>query len=204
MYKNEGKTNGVNERIHHLLTARDRKGMQMLFDHYYKPLVLFSNTFLNDLPGAEDLIQEFFIDLWEKKIYGQFNAVTMASYLRSAVRNRSLNRINKRDVLANRVGLEQIEVVWEEYQDRKDQIIKLIADEINRLPAQSREVMACMFSGGMTYKEAAEHLDVSVSTVKTLFGRSVDKLRKRLDESVIAELLFLIIPLSEKKHYYLK
>ena len=43
-----------------LLNARDQRGMELLFEAYYKSLVSWANTFLNDLGVAEDVVQEFF------------------------------------------------------------------------------------------------------------------------------------------------
>ena len=39
----------------------DTGGMTVLFDRYYRPLVLFADTFLQDLAWAEDVVQETFI-----------------------------------------------------------------------------------------------------------------------------------------------
>ena len=40
-------------------------GIQHLFDRYYRPLVLFADEFLKDSSAAEDLVQDFFVKLWE-------------------------------------------------------------------------------------------------------------------------------------------
>ncbi len=37
-----------------LLNARDQRGMELLFEAYYKSLVSWANTFLNDLGVAEE------------------------------------------------------------------------------------------------------------------------------------------------------
>ena len=42
-----------------LLNARDQRGMELLFEAYYKSLVSWANTFLNDLGVAEDVVQEY-------------------------------------------------------------------------------------------------------------------------------------------------
>ena len=44
-----------------LLRNRDVKGMELLFKEYYRPLVLWADTFLNNMSQAEDLIQDFFV-----------------------------------------------------------------------------------------------------------------------------------------------
>ena len=51
-----------------LLKNKDAKGMEFLFEEYYKPLVVWGDTFLNDVSRSEDLVQDFLIKLWEKRI----------------------------------------------------------------------------------------------------------------------------------------
>ena len=41
-----------------LLQAGKRQGMNALFDRYYKPLVVFADDLLHDLPEAEDTVLE--------------------------------------------------------------------------------------------------------------------------------------------------
>ena len=47
-----------------LLNQGEEKGMEYLFTRYYKPLVLWAASFLNNIPQSEDLVQDFFIRLW--------------------------------------------------------------------------------------------------------------------------------------------
>ena len=39
-----------------------------LYDRFYNELVLWADTILNDMEEAEDLVQDFFVRLWEKKL----------------------------------------------------------------------------------------------------------------------------------------
>ena len=42
-----------------------------LYDRFYDELVLWADTILNDMGEAEDLVQDFFVRLWEKKSKGE-------------------------------------------------------------------------------------------------------------------------------------
>ena len=66
-------------------------GIQRLFDRYYRPLVLFADEFLKDRSAAEDLVQDFFVKLWEDDYLLKVTASTLGSYLYSAVRNRAIS-----------------------------------------------------------------------------------------------------------------
>lgn len=110
-------TKEEDQKICDLLRSRNKKGLDLLFQVYYTSLVLWANTFLNSLPAAEDLVQEFFITVWKDRFYEKFQAHHLSSFLRIVVKNRALNKLEKRDVLQSVTGLEHIELAWEEYND---------------------------------------------------------------------------------------
>lgn len=63
------------------------EGMELLFTSYYKPLVVWADTFLRDVACAEDLVQDFFLKLWEAGRFERLLPETLRSYLFTAVRN---------------------------------------------------------------------------------------------------------------------
>lgn len=103
-------TKEEDQKICDLLRSRNKKGLDLLFQVYYTSLVLWANTFLNSLPAAEDLVQEFFITVWKDRFYEKFQAHHLSSFLRIVVKNRALNKLEKRDVLQSVTGLEHIEL----------------------------------------------------------------------------------------------
>ena len=48
-----------NQEICRLLRSGDQRGMELLFDVYYKSLVVWADTFLRDMNMAEDVVQDF-------------------------------------------------------------------------------------------------------------------------------------------------
>lgn len=80
-----------------LLNQGEEKGMEYLFTRYYKPLVLWAASFLNNIPQSEDLVQDFFIRLWEKRTQTSLQATTFKSFLYTSVRNLAFDRMEKKD-----------------------------------------------------------------------------------------------------------
>lgn len=171
----------IDAQICNLLNARDPQGMKLLFQTYYKPLVSYANTFIRDLQLAEDIVQEFFIALWNGEIQQKLIPGTLTSFLRVLVRNRAYNRMTKRDVLSQYVEVDKIDAIFQEYDDSRDQIVNLVLKEVETFPERTREVLTAVFVNGLKYKEVAQHLGVSESTVKTLLGNAIRKLRERLN-----------------------
>lgn len=178
-----------NQKICILLHSENHKGMELLFDTYYSILVVWADTFLHDMDAAEDVIQEFFIDIWNNKIYRKLKSETLDSFLYISVRNRCLKKIEKQDVFRHVMSLDQVDIIFEEYNERHDVIVSKVLEEITQLPERSREVMKCVFVEGMKYREVAERYGISVSTVKTLLGHSVRKLRERLNKEMYSGFL---------------
>lgn len=56
---------------------------------------------------------------------------------------------------------------------------------IEQLPPQGRAVFKKCFIENLSYKEAAEELNVSVNTIKTHVNHSLKRLRKDLDRDVL-------------------
>ncbi len=190
---------GHNKQICRLLNAREQEGMKLLFDMYYVPLVAWADTFLHDRSLAEDLVQEYFIHIWDERLYKKFRPESLSSYLRLVVRNRSINRVGKRDVLFRFMELERIEAIWEEYNDQRDLIISRVFDEIALLPPRCREVLDCIFIKGMTYRDTADCMKITLSTVKSLLTNAMSKLRERLDGKSIAIFFHYFFTLDIKR-----
>ena len=187
-----------NREICELLRSRAEKGMERLFDSYYKSLVVWADTFLRDMEAAADVVSEFFAVIWEKKLYLTFRAETLDTFMRVSVRNRCLHLLEKRDVLRDALDLKNVEVAFEEYNAQHDKVVARVLEEVARLPEQTRRVMTAVFVEGLKYREAAERYKISVSTVKTLLGNAVGKLREKFDTDEFRSFLLLFCKAREK------
>ena len=160
------------------LKQRDRKGIKLLFEVYYKPLVLWADTFLNDISRSEDLVQDFFLKLWEQELGNYLQPDTLKSYLYTSIRNRALNLLDKNDPLRLAYELELEDRIWEEYDDGWDEMFCQVESAMNKLAPRSREVVELVYLKNMKYKEVAILLNISLATVKTLLVNALKKLRK--------------------------
>lgn len=97
--------------------------------------------------------------------------------------------MDKQDVFHHAVDLDHVDLAFEEYNENHDAIVSKVLDEIALLPERSRDVVNGVFVEGLKYREVAERYGISVSTVKTLLGLSVKKLRERLNEELFAGFL---------------
>ena len=75
------------ERICSMLKQHNSRGLELLYDCYYRPLVLWADNFINNVPAAEDIVQDFFVRFWEKKLFERLTSANLKGYLFSSIRN---------------------------------------------------------------------------------------------------------------------
>ncbi|MFR3332146.1 MAG: RNA polymerase sigma factor [Odoribacter splanchnicus] len=186
-----------------LLNQGEEKGMEYLFTRYYKPLVLWAASFLNNIPQSEDLVQDFFIRLWEKRTQTSLQATTFKSFLYTSVRNLAFDRMEKKDPLRHATDIQHFERRWEEYDSFEEEIFTLLKREIEQLPNRSREIIKCIYIQGLSYKETANQLGISVATVNTLLVNALKKIRQNCSGSK-DQLLLLFLLTLQKTDFNLK
>lgn len=152
-----------------------------LFAVYYVKLCRFARAIVGSPEVAEDIVQEVFIRIWERKLKIS-SQVSLDSYLFVAVRNSCIS-FNRKE--RPTVGLERVMYQAEEIQMYD---WKSIWEAINSLPLQCREVLVLIVFEDMKYSEAAEKLGISINTVKTQMKISYRELRGKLSKD---ELLLL-------------
>ena len=79
------------------LNKQQTSAYHQLYDEYYKVLVLYAINFLSSQQAAEDIVQELFATMWEKKM--KFLSLpSFRTYLYNSVRNASLNYLKHQNV----------------------------------------------------------------------------------------------------------
>lgn len=151
-------------------------GIELLFTQYYKSLVLWADVFLKHVPESEDLVHDFIVKLWERRLFIHLSPVTLRSYLYNAIKNAAINKIKKKDPL-RKYTLCDVQLPYIQDDIFEEMLISRIEEEIVKLPRRSREVVELVYIKGKSYKQTAEALGVSVATVKTLLVHSLKKLR---------------------------
>lgn len=175
-------TSITDSKICSLLRTRKMEGMELLFRKYYKPLVVWADTFLHDVAKAEDVVQDFFMRLWEKPLTDNLLPSTLRSYLFTAVRNASLNALEKTDPLSLVCDVALHDEPWEEYDDFEDEVFRRVEEEVGKLPPRGQEVIRCVYLRGMTYKQTAEEMGITAGTVNALLVAALKRLREVLGD----------------------
>lgn len=145
---------------------------ETLYNRCFPPSMRLAMSLLHEEDEARDVVQEVFLKLWESDI----RIDNPTAFLIRAVRNACLNRINMldtREKIRQRLTLEA-PPDDQDFEQRNEEVMSAIH---RLLTPREREVVDRIYTDGMSYKEAAENLEVSVAAVNKNIVSALKKLR---------------------------
>ena len=156
------------------------KHFEQLYKQHVEGLVRFAYYYVRDLDTAQDVVQEVFLKVWNKKPALK-NAEHEKAYLYKMTRNACLMILRKKQT---RQKYQQTEAETISDSPETDFISKEIDDAyktaVLELPEKCRVIFSMSRFDHLSYKEIANTLGISVKTVETQIGRALVFLRKRL------------------------
>jgi RNA polymerase sigma-70 factor (ECF subfamily) len=157
---------------------------ETLFRNEYKGMLLFALRYVKEEEAAKEIVQEAFINLWERRESIDPER-QVKSYLSTSVRNRCLNylRDNKRfnGTLLTLENLNPAPSTEEHDRLELNELSMQIHNAIAELPEKCREVFQLNRFENMKYQEIANHLQISVKTVETQMSKALAHLRKKVN-----------------------
>jgi RNA polymerase sigma-70 factor (family 1) len=175
----------MNTQPDNLLLLRLKRGDLRALEAVYRrfqPVLLAKAVFMmHDHAAAADLIQGLFIELWEKQLYRQIDD-NLGGYLYRAVHNRCLNALKTQQ--AQQARIDDYQKQYVDFEEAPDIEIGLdkgaIAQLIDQLPPQKREVLTLVVLEDRKYQEAADIMGLSINTVKTHLRLALQQLREQV------------------------
>ena len=171
----------------------NKKEIKKIFNEYYASLVQYANRFLVAIDECEDLVQDVFVDFWEKENLFP-DELYLKAYLYKAVRNKCYNVI-KHNQVKNKYAENSIQSLEDDSLFLKhileEDIINQLYKAIDSLPQRKREIMKLSLKG-LKNLEIADELGIQLQTVKTLKTQSYKIVREQFKEldSIIYFLCF--------------
>ncbi len=174
------------------------KDFKKLFDKEYIQLCKYAYSYMQDEHLAEDVVQETFIKIWEQK-KALISSPDVRFYLVTAVRNNCISAIRKTKSTQTHFTdnipaqsdpepfLGQMAI-----KEHENQQTRKIQEALNMLPPKCKEVFLLVKLQGMSYKQAADALDLSVKTIENHMGKAIKILRVHV-VSAYASLLYAFI-----------
>jgi RNA polymerase sigma-70 factor (ECF subfamily) len=150
------------------------------YTQYWKKLTAFSYTMTQDSDLAQNIVQDVFIDLWERKEELNINAIE--NYLFRAVKNQVFKHYQN-----NRFDKTVLEDKFEDYvidhfTTIDPEIMDLLYSLLDKLPEKRKEVLLMYKMQDMTIDQIAEELEISKQTVKNQISSGLKQLREGLKD----------------------
>ncbi|MGQ1911379.1 RNA polymerase sigma-70 factor [Marinifilum sp. RC60d5] len=154
-----------------------------LYDKYFDALFLFGLKFIPNSEAVEDLVQESFIKLWERR-KSFYHEATLKAFLYKSVRNACLNYIDHQKVTQKYEKNADTDVSSNDYflnNVIEEEVNRMIAETFQKLPESARKIYLLSLKG-LKNAEIAEDLNISVNTVKTQKQRANKFLKENLKD----------------------
>lgn len=161
----------------------DEDAFENLFLTYYSLLCKFAWRYVRSAHIAEELVQDVFANIWEKKETLDPKG-SIKAYLYQSVKNKALDHMRHQEVinkyLSERAKMEKKMVYQESIQPEETAFLKAARQAIEELPERARQVYKLHRKDGLTYSEIAEVMEISPKTVESQMSRALNILRSRL------------------------
>ena len=164
-----------------ILKEGDTRAFDMLFLKYYKLLCAVAYSTLRDQQEAKDIVQVFFVEMWEKKLFLRLEG-DIKGYLYQSVLNRCLNQ--QRKTLTEQKRQRMFVQSWEEQEPEEQWMENVqtgLKDALLDMPLQRREALRLVYLQEKKYSDAAEVMGISINSLKTHLKLGLKVLREKLN-----------------------
>lgn len=158
----------------------NHKAYELLFYKYFKVLVVFAKKYLNDLDVAQDITQELFVQIYEKRESLHIHT-NLKGFLYTSVKNRCLDYIKTSKIQSDHKNIIKEQLLDQHFDDtdfiEETELQEKIHKAILDLPEQNQKIFKLSRLEGKSNQEIANELGLSKRTVETHISNALKKLR---------------------------
>ncbi len=171
----------------------DQTSFELLFKYYYSGLVVFASNIVADMDEAEEIVQDFFVRLWENRSDIK-TGHSIKSYFFTSIKNRSINFLKssqvKQHVIDELKQQMESEMRYNPEIYLNTELQKRLKTAFAKLPPRTFEVFTMSRFKGFNNETIAKELQLSKRTVETQISNALKILRKELKDYVTLLLFF--------------
>lgn len=184
----------MEEKLIQLLKEGRRNAFMQIYDTYWQSLFNHAYKRLQNREVVQELIQDLFTELWQKR-KNLLIHTSLSAYLHQSLKYKVLNYI-KAEMVREKYAetVRQQPLVYGNAVEENvlfTELNKALKKEISLLSPQSRRVYQLKHENGLSYAEISKHLNISVSTVEKHMIKALKKLRENLKEFATTSLFIL-------------
>lgn len=165
-----------------LTKLENMRAFEELYTRHWAYLINSAYKRLQSREKAEDIVQELFITLYQKRNFIEIN-VSLKAYLSQALKYRVLNEFRAEGIRSTYVKtLFLNDVCKNDFVEGLEakELRKKIEDSLAALPEKCRQVFLLSRRENLSNKEISNELNISVSTVEKHIGKALKTLKEDL------------------------
>lgn len=173
------------------LKRDNKKALTLLYDNYWKPLFISSYNLLKDKEVCEEIIQDVFIEIWNKRTELQIK-VSLKSYLYGCVRYKVFAEFRKNKHIRVELYEElnnRFQYATPETHLMHNELQEQIALVVETLPEKCKIVFKLSRTEQLSHKEIAEQLNISTKTVENHITKALKTLKLSLGDFLSLEFI---------------
>ena len=168
-----------------LLKKNDRIAFYNLYERYSKRLYCFVLKHVKVDEDAEEIIQEVFIKIWEKRKTIDVSS-SFESFLFTVTYHATISLLRKRvtenKYLAHLRSIQKVSEIAESTDELYlNELNAKLKSSLNELTSRQKEVFLLSREEGLSHQQISKKLHISVNTVKKHITNTISFLRTRLD-----------------------
>jgi len=175
------------------LKEGNKKAFSYLIDTFHHELCVYANSLINNNIQAEDVVQNVFIRLWEKRANLNVNS-SLKSFLYKSVYNEFIDQYRKTQSVLRieKIYIEYINtIVDHNSKEDTEELISLVKQTIQQLPPKCKQIFELSKTEGLSNFEISEFLNINIKTVEAQITKGYKTIRIRLKEK-INTIMFLL------------
>ncbi|MDQ0109948.1 RNA polymerase sigma-70 factor (ECF subfamily) [Chitinophaga terrae (ex Kim and Jung 2007)] len=165
------------------LKEGDFKVFELIFNTYWEELYIYASKVLGSQEDAQDLVQELFTSLWERRESIAIQT-EVRYYLFSAARKLILRRFRdeglKEKHLEKFVEYSELRSTLSHIQVEDRDLLKHFNDDLQQLPEKERQVFKMYHFEELSIREIADRSGTAEQTVRNQLGNAYKKARPLL------------------------
>lgn len=162
--------------------SRDEGAFALIYDRYERLAYSLARRILGDDIGAEDVVQEVFLDVWRRAESFDARRGRLRTWLLSMVHHRSIDAVRRRRGLPTpdsaslaAQAATDVDDVWKAVAASVD--AEAVRGALDSVPEEQRRAIELAYFGGYTHREIADVTGVPLGTVKGRIRIGMEKLR---------------------------